>query len=67
MSNEILKRAIRTVRNTLDKARKTGIDPYLAMLSIRATPISDKIPSPALTGPEATNQLAFICHSARQS
>ena len=47
MSNEILERAIRTVKNTLDKARKTGIDPYLAMLSIRDTPISDKIPSPA--------------------
>ena len=47
MSNEILERAIRTVKNKLDKARKTGIDPYLAMLSIRATPISDKIPSPA--------------------
>ena len=46
MSNEILERAIRTVKNTLDKARKTAIDPYLAMLSIRATPISDKIPSP---------------------
>ena len=47
MSNEILERAIRTVKNTLDKARKTGIDPYLAMLSIRDTPISDKILSPA--------------------
>ena len=47
MSNEILERAIRTVKNTLDKSQKTGIDPYLAMLSIRATPISDKIPSPA--------------------
>ena len=47
MSNEILERTIRTVKNTLDKARKTGIDPYLAMLSIRATPSSDKIPSPA--------------------
>ena len=47
MSYEILERAIRTVKNTLDKARKTGVDPYLAMLSIRATPISDKIPSPA--------------------
>ena len=47
MSNEILERAIRTAKNTLDKARKTGIDPYLAMLSIRTTPISDKIPSPA--------------------
>ena len=47
MSYEILERAIRTVKNTLDKARKTGVDPYLAMLSIRATPISDKIHSPA--------------------
>ena len=47
MSNEILERTIRTVKNTLDKSQKTGIDPYLVMLSIRATPISDKIPSPA--------------------
>ena len=47
MSNEILEPAIRTVKNTLDKTLKTGIDPYLAMLSIRATPISDKIPFPA--------------------
>ena len=47
MSKEILEQAIRTVKNTLVKAQKTGIDSYLAMLSIRATPISDKIPSPA--------------------
>ena len=47
MSNEILERAIRTVKYTLDKARETGIYPYLAMLSIRATPIADKLPSPA--------------------
>ena len=47
MPNGLLERAIRTVKNTLDKARKTGINPYLAMLSVRPTPISDKIPSPA--------------------
>ena len=35
MPNEILERAMRTVKNTLDKARKTGIDSYFAMLSIR--------------------------------
>ena len=34
-SNCMLERAIKTVKNTLDKARTTGIDPYLAMLSIR--------------------------------
>ena len=47
MSNGMVERAIRTVKNTLDKARKSGVDPYLAMLSIQATPISDKLPSPA--------------------
>ena len=47
ISNGMLERDIRTVKSTLNKARKTGIDPYLTMLSIRATPISDKISSSA--------------------
>ena len=33
-------------KNTPDKARESGVDAYLAMFSIRATPISDKLPSP---------------------
>ncbi len=47
MSKGMVERAVRTVKNTLDKARRSGIDPHLAMLNVRATPISDNLPSPA--------------------
>ena len=47
MSNGMAERAIRTIKSTFDKAKRSGTDPYLALLCLRSTPISDTLPSPA--------------------
>ena len=47
MSNGMAERAIRTIKLTLSKAKRSGSDVYLAMLSLRSTPISGKLPYPA--------------------
>ena len=46
-SNGFIERAIQTVKNTMKKAKSAGMDAELAMLCIRATPISAQIGSPA--------------------
>ncbi|XP_011670764.1 uncharacterized protein K02A2.6-like [Strongylocentrotus purpuratus] len=46
-SNGFIERMIQTVKNTLKKAKVSGIDPNMALLCIRATPIDSRIPSPA--------------------
>ena len=46
-SNGFIERMIQTVKNTLKKAKASGIDPNMALLCIRATPIDSRIPSPA--------------------
>ncbi|XP_072178121.1 uncharacterized protein [Diadema setosum] len=44
-SNDYIERTIPTVKNALKKARASGIDPTMAMLCIRATPLDSHIPS----------------------
>ena len=46
-SNGFIERAIQTVKDTLKKAKRAGIDPELALLCVRATPADAKIGSPA--------------------
>ena len=45
-SNGFGERMVQTVKNTLRKAKMDDIDPDLALLSIRTTPISNNIRSP---------------------
>ena len=47
MSNGMDERSIRTIKLTLSKAKRSGSEVYLTMLSLRSTPISGKLPSPA--------------------
>ncbi|XP_063962166.1 uncharacterized protein K02A2.6-like [Lytechinus pictus] len=58
-SNGFIQRMIQTVKNTLKKAKASGIDPNMALLCIRATPIDSCIPSPAelLYGRKMKNNL----------
>ena len=51
-SNGFIERQVQTVKHALTKAKQDGRDPELALLCIRATPLSPKIPSPLelLTG-----------------
>ena len=45
-SNGFVERQIQTVKMTLTKAKETGHDPKLALLSLRSTPIDNQLPSP---------------------
>ena len=38
---------MKIVKNTIKKATKTNTDPYFALLCLRATPIDNKLPTPA--------------------
>ena len=62
MSNGMAERAIRTIKLTLSKAKRSGSDVYMAMLSLRSTPISGKLPSPrrATHGTKITNQCTIL-------
>ena len=42
-----IERQVQTVKNTLDKAVKSGEDPHMSMLCLRSTPIDSELPSPA--------------------
>ena len=46
-SNGHVERSIQTVKQVLTKAKESGADPYLALLSLRSTPIDQNLPSPA--------------------
>ena len=46
-SNGFIERQVQTVKNTLDKAVKSGRDPHMSMLCLRSTPIDSQLPSPA--------------------
>jgi len=46
-SNGFIERTIQTVKYTLTKAKASSLDPDLALLSLRTTPIDHMIPSPA--------------------
>ncbi len=45
-SNGFIERMIQTIKLTLKKAKRSGTDPELALLCVRATPIDHKIGSP---------------------
>ena len=46
-SNGFIERQVQTVKNTLDKAKKSGQDPHMSMLCLRSTPLDSQLPSPA--------------------
>ena len=46
-SNGFIERCIQTVKNTLTKARESQMDPNMAMLCLRTTPIDHSLPSPS--------------------
>ncbi|XP_048257540.1 uncharacterized protein K02A2.6-like [Haliotis rufescens] len=46
-SNGFIERQIQTTKRTLQKAKLSNIDPNMAMLILRATPIDHNLPSPA--------------------
>ena len=46
-SNGFIERTIQTVKQVLKKAKVTSVDPELALLCIRSTPINNQIGSPA--------------------
>ena len=45
-SNGFIERQVQTVKNTLDKAKKSGQDPHMSMLCLRSTPLDSQLPSP---------------------
>ena len=46
-SNGLIERTVKTVKMTLKKAKSSKLDPYLALLCIRTTPVDNVLPSPA--------------------
>ena len=46
-SNGFIEAHVKTVKNTLKKARAMQSDPYIALMSLRRTPITNKLPPPA--------------------
>lgn len=46
-SNGFVERMVQTVKNLLRKSEAAGQDPYLALLSYRATPVDSNLSSPA--------------------
>lgn len=45
-SNGFIERQVQTVKHTIKKAKQSKTDVHLAMLSLRATPIDNHLPSP---------------------
>ena len=62
-SNGFIERQVQTVKLALTKAKQDGKDPDLALLCIRSTPLSPKIPSPLelLTGRKPRANLPTKC------
>ncbi|XP_037782061.1 uncharacterized protein K02A2.6-like [Penaeus monodon] len=48
-SNGFIERTVQTVKNTIDKAKRSNQDPDMALLTIRTTPLDSKLPSPSRT------------------
>ncbi|XP_063607727.1 uncharacterized protein LOC134782233 [Penaeus indicus] len=46
-SNGFIERIYQTVKNTIDKARRSNKDPDMPLLTLRTTPLDSKLPSPA--------------------
>ena len=46
-SNGFIERTVKTEKFTLKKAKSSKLDPYLALLCIRPTPVDNVLPSPA--------------------
>ena len=46
-SNRFIKHLVGTIKRIFTKCRETALDPHLALLSYRATPVSAHLPSPA--------------------
>lgn len=46
-SNGFIERQVQTVKHTLNKALKSGMDLHMLMLCLRSTPIALQLPSPA--------------------
>ena len=46
-STGFIERTVKTVKMTLKKAKPSKLDPYLALLCIRTTPVDNVLPSPA--------------------
>ena len=46
-SNGLSERAVQTVKRLLQKSKESNLDPHLAMLCLRSTPLSHDLPSPA--------------------
>ena len=46
-SNGFIKRTVKTMKMTLKKAKSSKLDPYIALLCIRTTPVDNVLPSPA--------------------
>lgn len=58
-SNGMAERAVQTTKRLLKKAKQAGVDPHLAMLELRNTPIGTNLGSPAqiLMGRRTRTQL----------
>ncbi|KAL5020156.1 hypothetical protein ScPMuIL_003048 [Solemya velum] len=61
-SNGFIERMVQTVKNTLRKAKLDNVDPNLAMLCLRITPVNDKVKSPMelLMGRKAKSNLPIV-------
>lgn len=46
-ANRFIERNVQTVKNILQKCKKSGADPHLTMLCLRTTPVDHHLPSPA--------------------
>lgn len=46
-SNGFIERQVQTVKDTLTKAKQSGLDLNMAMLCLRTTPLDSRLPSPA--------------------
>ena len=46
-SNGFIESKVKTIKMTMKKAKATNTDPLMALLCLRATPIDNKLPSPA--------------------
>ncbi|XP_047502945.1 uncharacterized protein K02A2.6-like [Penaeus chinensis] len=63
ISNGFIERTIQTVKNTIDKAKRSNKDPEMALLTLRTTPLDSNLPSPAelLIGRKMRRTYPFTC------
>ncbi|XP_046380438.1 uncharacterized protein K02A2.6-like [Haliotis rufescens] len=64
-SNAFIERSIRTVKGTLIKSKEDHMDPYMALLCLRTTPIDNYLPSPGelLSGRRFKSNLPCKMHN----